>query len=493
MPDLILSIDAGTTGVSVFLFDHKAHVVRRVYSEFAQYYPQPGWIEHDPEEIWSVVQRLVNEVAQGLDASRVAALGITNQRETTVLWHRKSGKPVGNAIVWQCRRTTPICNALKKAGHTERIKQKTGLVMDPYFSATKIQWLLDRDSSLRQAARNGELAFGTVDTWLLWKLTGGRMHATDFTNASRTLLYNIHEKKWDEELTGIFGVPQALLPEVRSSTGHFGETDASLLGRPIPIRGIAGDQQAALFGQAGFGKGDAKNTYGTGCFMLVNTGSVPVTSEHGLLTTLACGPKGEAVYAVEGAVFAAGSAVQWLRDGLGIINSAQETAQLAESVPDAGGVTVVPAFAGLGAPYWDSAARGAIQGISRSTRREHIVRATLESIAQQTADLLDAITEDLDIPISELRVDGKACANDFLMQFQADLLGIPVDRPKNIDTTALGAALLAGLGCGFWHDIGALNDLRTEDLIFTPSMDDNRRKTLRDEWHHAVERILTQN
>jgi len=486
--DLIFAIDAGTTGVSVFLFDRDATVVHRGYAEFPQHYPRPGWVEHDPEEIWQAVSDLLTDALRVVSPARIAAVGLTNQRETTVLWDRRTGRPIANAIVWQCRRTEPLCEQLREAGHAELIRRKTGLVIDPYFSATKIQWLLDAKPARHDAARRGELAFGTIDAWLLWKLTGGKAHATDVTNASRTMLFNIHERRWDEDLLEIFRVPRALLPEVRPSVGAFGDTDASILGRPVPICGIAGDQQAALFGQTGFADGDAKNTYGTGAFLIVNCADRPVASQRGLLTTLACGENGRAAYALEGSVFIAGAAVQWLRDGLDIISTPRQTAEMAQSVPDSGGVVVVPAFAGLGAPYWDSAARGAIFGITRSTTRAHIVRATLESIAHQTADLIETVAADLGAAMPELRVDGKACTNDFLMQCQADLLGIPVDRPTNVDTTALGAAFLAGLGCGLWSSTSELSSLRRTERRFPPLIDEATRQQRRAAWREAIKR-----
>jgi len=491
MAELILAIDAGTTGVSVFLFDQQARAVRAAYSEFPQHYPRPGWVEHDPEQIWQTVLALLREATEGIEPGRIAAIGLTNQRETTVVWHRKTGRPVANAIVWQCRRTAPLCQRLRDAGHTDLVRRRTGLLLDPYFSATKLAWLLEAEPARLAAAARGELAFGTIDAWLLWKLTGGRVHATDVTNASRTLLFDIHRRCWDDELLDLFHVPRQALPSVLPSTGDFGRTEHRLLGRAVPIRGVAGDQQAALAGQLGFRPGDAKHTYGTGAFLLVNTGSTAVASQQGLLTTIACDAGGAPVYALEGSVFVAGAAVQWLRDGLGIIDSAAQTAALAASVPDSGGVTVVPAFSGLGAPYWDSAARGGILGLTRSTTRAHVVRATLEGIAQQTADLIEAANADLDSPLRELRVDGKAAANDFLMQCQADLLGIPIDRPENVDTTALGAALLAGIGSGFWANPDELSRLRKTERRFIPASDAAARQGQRDAWRGAVRRILT--
>ncbi|MDA0839065.1 MAG: glycerol kinase GlpK [Planctomycetota bacterium] len=491
MNQYILSIDAGTTGVTVVLYDCQAQVVRHEYGEFTQHYPQPGWVEHDADEIWQVTLRLIRQISEDISHDQIAGIGITNQRETTVLWDRKTGEPAARAIVWQCRRSQEQCERLRHAGHTDLLERKTGLVPDAYFSGTKIQWLLENDKSLASRAGAGKLAFGTIDSWLVWKLSGGALHITDFTNASRTLLFNIEEKKWDEELLHLMSVPESLLPEVRKSSGMYGDTDTDILGGPIPICGIAGDQQAALFGQGGGTVNAAKNTYGTGCFFLVNTGEQRVHSRNGLLTTLATDTRGNPVYALEGSVFIAGAVVQWLRDELQIIESASESEALAASVLDTGGVYLVPAFAGLGAPYWDMAARGGMVGITRGTSKAHITRAALESIAYQTRDLIEAVQQDLGIQLKELRVDGGATANNFLMQFQADILGIPVDRPANIETTALGAGFLAGLGCGLWSGWDEMADNRKTERRFEPDMVGDRRNKLYTGWKDAVGRMMT--
>ena len=491
-PDaVILAIDQGTTGSTALVFGPEGEVLGRAYAEIQQHYPQPGWVEHDAEEIWQKSRRVMVEAlrAAGVPASAVRAIGITNQRETTVLWDRRTGDPVHRAIVWQSRQTTAVCERLKAAGHEPLFHERTGLVLDPYFSGSKIAWLLEGDASLRARAEAGEIAFGTVDSWLIHRLTGGRVHATDPTNASRTLLYDIHERRFAPELLKALGVPAAVLPEVRPSAGGFGET-AALDGLPagIPIAGVAGDQQAALFGQGCFEAGQAKNTYGTGAFLVLNTGTRRVISRRGLLTTLCCDAKGAAAYALEGSVFVAGAAVQWLRDELGLVKSAFETGAIADSIPDTGGVYVVPAFTGLGAPYWDANARGAIVGLTRGTGRAQLVRATLESLAYQSRDVIDVMNAESGVTLRELRVDGGACANDFLMQFQADLLGVPVDRPSLVETTAAGAAFLAGLGSGFWKDAGELAARRKRDRLFTPAMPKERREALYSGWTAAVER-----
>jgi glycerol kinase len=490
----VLALDQGTTGSTALVFGPEGEVLGRAYAEITQHYPSPGWVEHDAEEIW---QKSLRVAAQALSASGVPprglrAIGITNQRETTVLWDRKTGDPVYRAIVWQSRQTADVCARLKAAGHEPLFHERTGLVLDPYFSGSKIAWLLEGDPALRARADRGEIAFGTIDTWLIHRLTGGRVHATDPTNASRTLLYDIHERRWDEELLRVLGVPEAVLPQVRPSSGVFGETVA-LDGLPpgIPIAGDAGDQQAALFGQGCFEPGMAKNTYGTGAFLVLNTGDRRVISGKGLLTTLCCDAKGGAGYALEGSVFVAGAAVQWLRDEMGLVKSASETGPIAESVADTHGVYVVPAFTGLGAPYWDADARGAIVGLTRGAGRSHLVRATLESLAYQSRDVIDAMNDESGVPLRELRVDGGACANDFLMQFQADILGVPVDRPSLVETTAAGAAFLAGLGVGFWKDAAHLAARRRRDRLFTPSMLPERREALYAGWRSAVERVRT--
>jgi len=458
--------------------------------EFPQSYPQPGWVEHDAEQIWESQLATAREALEkaGIAARDLAAIGITNQRETAVVWDRATSMPVAPAIVWQDRRTAGDCDALARRGVGELVRERTGLVLDPYFSATKIAWLLDRDPALRERAVRGELAFGTVDTWLIWKLTGGKSHMTDVTNASRTMLFDIHRLCWDEELCALFGVPMQLLPRVSRSTAEFGTVTVDLFGAPVRICGVAGDQQAALAGQAAFDAGIVKNTYGTGCFAVLNTGATPVRSTNGLLTTIGIGLQDSVQYALEGSVFVAGAAVQWLRDGLGIIESSAEVETLAREVPDSGGVTFVPAFVGLGAPYWDARARGIIGGITRGTTRSHIARATLEAIALQNVEVLEAMQSDYGRPVTELRVDGGAAANDLLMQMQADLLGLPVARPANLETTALGAAYLAGLQAGVWSGLDALRGLRREERRFEPRSDSATREALLRRWKRAVER-----
>jgi glycerol kinase len=488
----VLALDQGTTGSTALVFGPEGEVLGRAYAEITQHYPSPGWVEHDAEEIWQKSLRVAGEAvaAAGIAPRALRAIGITNQRETTVLWDRKTGNPVYHAIVWQSRQTTDICARLKAEGREPLFHDRTGLVLDPYFSGSKIAWLLERDLGLRARAERGEIAFGTIDSWLIYRLTGGRVHATDPTNASRTLLFDIHSRRWDPELLGVLGVPEALLPEVRPSSGVFGET-AALDGLPagIPIAGDAGDQQAALFGQGCFEPGMAKNTYGTGAFLVLNTGDRRVISRRGLLTTLCCDARGRAAYALEGSVFVAGAAVQWLRDEMGLVRTAAETGPIAESVADTHDVYVVPAFTGLGAPYWDAGARGAIVGLTRGAGRAHLVRATLESLAYQSRDVIDAMNEESGVPLRELRVDGGACANDFLMQFQADILGVPVDRPALVETTAAGAAFLAGLGVGFWKDAAQLAARRRRDRLFTPSMPPDRRERLYAGWKAAVDRV----
>jgi glycerol kinase len=494
MPEAVLALDQGTTGSTALVFAKDGAVLGRAYSEFTQHYPEPGWVEHDPEELWRTSLAVMG---QALEAAAVGpgdlkAIGLTNQRETTVVWDRRSGAPVHPAIVWQSRQTAPICEALKRAGHEPAFRERTGLVLDAYFSGTKIRWILDRDPGRQARAAAGELAFGTIDTWLLWKLTGGRVHATDPTNASRTLLYNIHARAWDDELLRILEIPEAMLPVVRPSAGVFGETLAQGgLPAGIPISGIAGDQQAALYGQGCWEPGMAKNTYGTGAFLLMNTGRESRISPGGLLTTVCADARGGAAYALEGSIFIAGAAVQWLRDELGLVTRASETEEIARSVPDTQGVFVVPAFAGLGAPYWDMEARGAIVGLTRGAGRRHIVRATLESLAYQTRDVLEVMNRDSGVAIRELRVDGGASANDFLMQFQADILGVPVDRPVLVDTTAAGAAFLAGLGVGFWKDPEELRGARRRERLFEPTMLASERDRLYDGWQRAVARVRT--
>ena len=498
MKRFMLALDQGTTSSRAILFDSAGKVFGAEQQEYPQHYPQPAWVEHAPEDIWAsqvgVVEKLLR--TRNIDASEIAAIGIANQRETTVLWERETGRPVANAIVWQDRRTAPLCEQLRADGCESLIREKTGLPLDPYFSGTKIRWLLDNVPSLRGRAERGEIAFGTVDSFLLWRLTGGKVHATDVSNASRTLLFNIHTCQWDDALLDLLQVPRALLPEVRPSSHLYGETDSALFGASIPIAGVAGDQQAATFGQACHKPGMAKNTYGTGCFLLMNTGAVPQTSRHGLLTTV--GWKLDAdgtthrppmTYALEGSVFVAGAAVQWLRDELQIIRHASEIEMLAASVPDSGGVVFVPAFVGLGAPYWDAGARGALFGLTRGTGRAHIARATLEAVCHQTRDVLDAMRADSGLAIRELRVDGGMTTNDALLQMQADLLGTTVIRPAVTETTALGAAYLAGLAAGFWHDTAQIAAQWTADAAFEPRLSADQRESLRTGWRHAVARV----
>jgi len=482
----VLAIDQGTTGTTVMVFDAAGRVRGRAYSEFRQFYPKPGWVEHDAEEIWRVTQRVIGAALRSarLKPKDLAAIGITNQRETTVLWDRTTGKPVHRAIVWQDRRTAPICDALKAQGAEATIHAKTGLVTDPYFSGTKLQWLFDHVKNARAKAER--LAFGTIDTWLIWKLTGGRSHVTDYTNASRTLLFNIHRQQWDDELLRLLNVPQDVLPRVIPSAGVAATTDARAFGAEVPITGIAGDQQAALFGQACFRPGLVKNTYGTGCFILMYTGDTAVDSKRGLLTTMACAADGRPAYAVEGSVFIAGAAVQWLRDGLGLLKSAPESEPHAKKVDSTLGVYLVPAFVGLGAPYWDAAARGALVGLTRGVTKAHVVRAALEALAYQTRDVVDTMVAESGRPLSGLRVDGGASANNFLMQFQADILGVNVDRPKVIETTAHGAALLAGLGVGLWKSEADLERVRRADRVFRPRMAPEQRESLYQGWRRAV-------
>ena len=491
-PPYILSIDQGTTGSTVLLVDAHGEIIAHGYREFTQHYPRPGWVEHDPIEIWEVTHRVIADlIEKHAGADEIAAIGVTNQRETTVVWDRKTGRPIHPAIVWQCRRTSDICADLKDRSLEEGIRAKTGLVLDPYFSGTKIAWILDQVEGARERAERGELIFGTIDTWLLWYLTGGEVHATDYTNASRTMLFNIDTLAWDDELLDILRVPKSVLPNVGTSGSIFGRTkNVSSLRDGIPIAGIAGDQQSALFGQLCAQAGMAKNTYGTGCFLMLNTGEQRVHSESGLLTTLACGLDETPVYALEGSVFIAGAAVQWLRDGLRLIDTAAETEAIAASVPDSDGVFVVPAFTGLGAPYWAADAQGAILGLTRGVTRAHIVRATLESIALQTADVVTAMHIDAEVELNRLRVDGGAVANNFLMQFQADMLGIDVERPTRIETTGLGAGYLAGLTVGVWKSIHELESHRKIDKVFSPQIGANQRQEKLDGWKNAVQRVM---
>lgn len=487
----ILALDQGTTSSRSIVFDHDGRIHAIAQQEFKQHYPQPGWVEHDPEEIWATQLATAREALQKakLAARDIAAIGITNQRETTVLWDRQTGKPVHNAIVWQDRRTAPICEELRKSFGADKISQRTGLVPDPYFSGTKIKWLLDHVPDLRQRTQQGDIVFGTVDSWLLWKLTGGKVHATDCSNASRTLLYNIHKLEWDRNLLSVLDIPASLLPQVRASSGVFGVTAPEWFGTEIPIAGIAGDQQAALFGQACFKPGMLKNTYGTGCFMLMQTGEKIFHSKNGLLTTIAWQVDDEKVqYALEGAVFIAGAVVQWLRDELKLISSSAEIESLAASVQDNGGVYLVPAFAGLGSPHWDAAARGTIVGLTRGANRSHLARAALESIAFQSRDLAEAIREDSSTPVAELRVDGGAVVNNLLMQFQADILGTTVIRPAVTETTALGAAYLAGLAVDYWSNLEDIADHWQMEMRFAPQMESAERERLYKNWKKAVTR-----
>lgn len=488
----VLALDQGTSSSRAIIFGSDGRVVATVSEEFAQHFPQSGQVEHDPLDIWNSILSVARQVLgkAGLAATDMAAVGLTNQRETTLLWDRRSGRPLHNAIVWQDRRTEPLCRQLREAGHEALVRARTGLLLDPYFSATKLAWMLENVPDARARAERGELAFGTVDTWLIWNLTGGKVHATDFTNASRTMLFNIHTLDWDDALLDLLGIPRSLLPELRPSSGDFGRIEADLLGAALPICGVAGDQQAALFGQACFSAGYAKNTYGTGCFLLRHIGAQAQDAPTGCLVSVAAAPAGQRAYAVEGSVFVGGAVVQWLRDGLEVIKSSADIAALAASVPDTGGVVVVPAFAGLGAPYWNPRARGAILGLSRGTTRAHIARAALESIAFQSAELL-AVMDQSSEALTELRVDGGAAVNDMLMQFQADLLGIPVVRPRITETTALGAAYLAGLHAGVFSGTDAIRSLWSVDRIFEPSISRDQAAGRMDEWRRAIAQVST--
>lgn len=488
MDKYIMALDLGTTSCRCIIFDKNGRICSAAQKEFTQYFPQPGWVEHDAEEIWATQTGLMYEAMSKIDITinEIAGIGITNQRETTVLWDKESGRPVHKAIVWQCRRTAGYCDELKKLGMAEFFRSKTGLVLDAYFSATKLRWLLDNVIGARERAEKGKLLFGTVDSWIIWKLTGGKVHVTDYSNASRTMLFNIHTLKWDEEILRVLKIPQQILPEVKPSSHVYGYTDSKLFGREVPIAGAGGDQQCALFGQTCFERGEVKNTYGTGGFMLMNTGTAPVNSHNGLVTTIAWGVDDKVEYALEGSIFVAGAAVQWLRDELGLIRDAAESEVLAKSVPDANGCYVVPAFVGLGAPYWDQYARGAIVGLTRGVNRNHIVRATLESIAYQVNDVLMAMQEDSGMPITSLRVDGGACDNDFLMQFQADILNTSVVRPYCIETTAMGAAYLAGLAVGYWRSKEEILANHVIAAEFKPQMGQAKRESLLQGWHNAV-------
>lgn len=490
MKKYIMALDQGTTSSRCIIYDKKGTMVSVAQKEFTQYYPQEGWVEHDADEIWSTQMTVAHEamLKAGLTYENIEAIGITNQRETTIVWDKKTGEPVYNAIVWQCRRTAEYCDNLIAQGLTEKFREKTGLLIDPYFSGTKLRWILENVPGARERAEKGELLFGTVETWLIWKMTGGRVHITDYTNASRTMMFNIKELKWDKEILEILDIPECMLPEPHQSSEIYGETDRLLFGGPIKIAGAAGDQQSALFGQTCFCPGEAKSTYGTGCFLLMNTGEKPVYSNNGLLTTIAWGLDGKVNYALEGSVFVCGAAIQWLRDELKLIKTAPESEGLARRVKDTGGVYIVPAFVGLGAPYWDSYARGAVFGLTRGTNKNHIVRATLESMAYQCYDLLKSMEQDLGGNMVSLKVDGGACANNFLMQFQADILGIDVLRPECIETTSLGAAYLAGLATGYWKNQDDVLENWQINCRFKSEMKDERRKELLEGWHKAVDR-----
>ncbi len=482
----VLAIDQGTTGTTCLVVGRDGRLLGRAYSEFTQHFPQPGWVEHDATEIWDVTRRVMAEAIEGAPEADIRAVGITNQRETVVLWDRETLEPVHRAIVWQDRRTTPMCRALREAGREDEVRKRTGLVLDPYFSGTKISWMLEEHPELRRRAEAGELAAGTIDSWLMARLTGGAVHATDPTNASRTLLFDLHGATWDPWLADLLGVPTALLPDVRPSSGRFGVTSGRDLGLEVPIAGVAGDQQAALFGQGCWREGVAKNTYGTGAFLLLYTGREAVTSGHGLLTTAACDARGGLAYALEGSIFVAGAAIQWLRDGLKILEHAAESEDLARSVDDNGGVYFVPAFVGIGAPHWEPDARGTLVGLTRGSTRAHVTRSALESMAYATEEVLRAQEADSGAKSPELRVDGGAALNDWLMQFQADILGIPVRRPAQVETTALGAAGLAGIAEGVWEDGDAFLEAQGEATVFTPSMERSVRDRLLAEWARAV-------
>jgi len=488
----IMSLDQGTTSSRCILFDKAGNICVSVQEEFRQIFPKPGWVEHDALEIWDTTLEVSRAAMKklGVTATDIAAIGITNQRETTVVWDKETGKPIANAIVWQCRRTSDIIDGLVAAGYSEKIRAKTGLVPDAYFSGSKIKWLLDNVPGARKKAEAGKLLFGTIDTWLIWNLTGGAVHVTDYTNASRTMLFNIHTLEWDKELLEMLDIPECMLPEVKPSSCVYGESVFDLYGGIIPISGAAGDQQCALFGQCCFKPGEMKNTYGTGCFMLMNTGTTPVRSENGLVTTIAVGIDGHVEYALEGSIFVAGAAIQWLRDQLGVISTASESKEYADKVDDCAGGYVVPAFTGIGAPYWNQRARGVVVGITRGFNRAHLVRATLESLAYQTYDIAKAMEQDSGIEISDLKVDGGACANDFLMQFQSDLLTSDVYRPRCIETTALGAAYLAGLAVGYWESREDIRNNWAVDKVFKPAMCDDKRHRLLKGWHKAVKCAL---
>ena len=490
MKKYILSLDQGTTSSRAILFNKKGEIVHSAQKEFTQHFPKPGWVEHNAHEIWGSILAVIATCLSEADVKpeQIAGIGITNQRETTVVWDKETGKPVYNAIVWQSRQTAEICDELKEKGYNDMVREKTGLLIDAYFSGTKVKWILDNVEGAREKAERGELLFGTIDTWLVWKLSGGKAHVTDYSNASRTLMFNIHDLQWDDELLDMLTVPKSMLPEVRPSSEVYAHTvDYHFFGQNVPIAGVAGDQQAALFGQACFGEGMAKNTYGTGCFMLMNTGETAVVSEHGLLTTIAWGLNGKVEYALEGSIFVAGSAIQWLRDGMRMFKDASESEAYASRVESTDGVYVVPAFVGLGTPYWDSEVRGAVFGVTRGTTKEHFIRATLESLAYQTKDVLCAMEADSGIELKTLRVDGGAVKNNFLMQFQSDMLNVPVERPVINETTALGAAYLAGLAVGYWESQEEIKTQWHMDKSFTPAMEAETSEELYAGWKKAIE------
>ncbi|PAE22837.1 glycerol kinase GlpK [Bacillus sp. 7894-2] len=493
MEKYILSLDQGTTSSRAILFNKKGEIVHTAQKEFTQYFPKPGWVEHNANEIWGSILSVIAGVfsESGIKPEQIAGIGITNQRETTVVWDKETGTPIYNAIVWQSRQTSEICDDLKEKGYNGLFREKTGLLIDAYFSGTKVKWILDHVEGAREKAEQGKLLFGTIDTWLIWKLSGGKAHVTDYSNASRTLMFNIHELKWDDELLDILGVPKTMLPEVKPSSEVYAKTiDYHFFGKEVPIAGAAGDQQAALFGQACFEKGMAKNTYGTGCFMLMNTGEKAVQSEHGLLTTIAWGLEGKIEYALEGSIFVAGSAIQWLRDGMRMLKDAKDSESYAKKVDSTDGVYVVPAFVGLGTPYWDSDVRGAVFGVTRGTSKEHFIRATLESLAYQTKDVLSAMEADSGIELKTLRADGGAVKNNFLMEFQSDILDVPVERPVINETTALGAAYLAGLAVGFWKSQEEIAEQWAIEQSYYPSMDGQVRENLYQGWKKAVKAAI---
>ncbi len=494
MKQYLLAMDQGTTSCRAIIFSATGEMIATAQKEFTQFFPADGWVEHDPTEIWATQIGVAHEALakSGLDSSDIAGIGITNQRETTVVWDKNTGKPIYNAIVWQCRRTAAYCDELKAQGYTETVRAKTGLLIDSYFSATKIRWILQNVPGAMEKANRGELLFGTIDAWLIWMLTGGKVHATDPSNAARTMIYNIHDLCWDRELLDLFGIPSNMLPEVMPSSGIFGYTKPMLFGCEIPIAGVAGDQQAALFGQCCFDKGDVKNTYGTGGFMLMNTGTTPISSQNGLVTSIAWRIGDVTQYVLEGSVFICGAAVQWLRDGLGMIRASADTEKLARSVPDSGGVYFVPAFVGLGAPYWDAYARGSITGLTRATTKAHIVRATLEAMAYQTADVLSVMEQEVGTEVQALKVDGGASANGFLLQFQSDITGMRIVRPACIETTALGAACLAGLAVGIYESTDHIRAVNKADASFDPKMTSEQRDELYLGWKRAIKRTLSE-